>query len=265
MNLTIVAPNGAMGRALIRQITRTDGLSLYSAIGKEGAAYIGEDAGILAGAGKFLGVAITADARTAIRGSEAIIDFSAPAVSIGILSHAVDLQVPLVCGTTGFSREQYLAFSEAASAIPIVLASNTSRAVHLLRRLLAEAARVLPEAEVEIIDMHARTKKDAPSGTALELAQTIAVARNVSVTEHVQFGRKGQQTHKPEEIGMHSLRSGNTASSHTVWFGLPGERLEFTHHATDMTCFAQGALDAARYLYRRAPGLYTMEDVFSVV
>lgn len=159
MNITIVGPKGAMGSALIHEITKSEDFSLYSAIGKEGAVYIGDDAGIVSGSGKFLGIAITSNISTAILGSQMTIDFSTPESSMQVLSHAVQRKVPLVCGTTGFSREHYEKFQEAANVIPIVLASNTSRVVHLMRRLLAESAQVLADAEVEIIDMHARTKK----------------------------------------------------------------------------------------------------------
>lgn len=265
MNITIVGPKGAMGSALIHEITKSEDFSLYSAIGKEGAVYIGDDAGIVSGSGKFLGIAITSNISTAILGSQMIIDFSTPESSMQVLSHAVQRKVPLVCGTTGFSREHYEKFQEAANVIPIVLASNTSRVVHLMRRLLAESAQVLADAEVEIIDMHARTKKDAPSGTALEFLQTIGAVRELNLQEEVTFGRKGEQSRKQQEIGMHSVRSGDVPSSHTVWFGLPGERLEISHHATSMASFARGALDAARFLFEREPGLYRMEQVFSVV
>lgn len=264
MNITIVGPRGAMGRALIQEIAKNEDFSLFSAIGRESAPYIGEDAGIVAGAGKFMGVAITSDIATAIRGSQMIVDFSVPEASEQVLAHAVQRKVPLVCGTTGFSRGQYGLFQEASGEIPIVVASNTSRVVYLMRRLLAEAAHVLQEAEIEVIDMHARSKKDAPSGTALEFLQTMGAVRNLDLKEEVAFGRKGQQTASQKEIGVHSIRSGDVPSSHTVWFGLPGERLEITHHATGMKSFALGALEAARFLYDCEPGLYTMEEVFSV-
>lgn len=262
MKITITGPNGAMGRALIQALTKRDSMHLFGAVGKANAAYVGEDAGLIAGGGKALGTAITADAEAAMQGSDLVIDFSSPAVSLEILAHADRLRIPLICGTTGFTPQQRAQFAEAAGRIPVLLAANTSRVIHLMRRFLVDAATALPKAEIEIIDMHARTKKDAPSGTALEMAETLAAARNISFDNDLRYGRKGQQNFDAGEIGMHSVRSGDVPSTHTVWFGLPGERLEITHHATGMASFAEGALDAAEFLYGKDPGLYTMEDVF---
>ena len=149
--------------------------------------------------------------------------------------------------------------------IPVVYAANTSRVVNLMYTLLEIAANAIGNnADIEIIEMHDRNKKDAPSGTSKEMGEVIAKALDKSLKEIAVHGRQGEGARVPGTIGYHSLRAGDISSSHTVLFGLQGERLEITHHAHNWECFAQGACEAAAFIYGKEPGLYTVKDVLNL-
>lgn len=154
---------------------------------------------------------------------------------------------PLICGTTGFSEGQTKELLAAGENIPMMKAANTSYVVNVMRKLLGEAALKLGDkCKIEIIEMHSETKRDAPSGTAIELAEEMA-------------SMAADKTY--EDIAFHSVRAGNTPSTHRVIFGCMGEKLEISHDAYDWRCYAAGACDAVLFLAGRKPGLYTMEDV----
>ena len=163
-------------------------------------------------------------------------------------------------GTTGFSAAQRQVLEKSSASIPLLVSPNMSRSVNLLMRLVAEAARALGDsAEIEIVERHHKMKKDAPSGTAARLAEIAARERGISRFVH---GREGQVGERPrDEIGIHALRGGDVAGEHTVVFSLMGETLELTHRACSRDGFARGAIDAAKFLAEKAPGLYSMADV----
>ena len=155
----------------------------------------------------------------------------------------------LICGTTGFSDDETAALLAAGDEIPMMKAANTSYVVNVMRKLLGEAAAKLGDrCRIEIIDMHSETKLDAPSGTAIELAEEMA--------EHAP-----DKTY--DDIVFHSVRAGNTPSTHRVIFGCMGEMMEISHDAYDWSCYAEGACDAVEFMAGKAPGLYTMEDVIT--
>ena len=195
-------------------------------------------------------------------GVDVVIDFSAPEATMGLLRRCVEGKLPLVVGTTGFDADQRRELDEAAGEIPLFVASNFSKAVNLLFRLAGEAARVLgQEADVEIVERHHHFKKDAPSGTALTLAESVTRAIGPRPLVH---GRSGQVGERPRgEIGMHALRSGDNPGEHTVVFGLLGECLELSHRALNRDGFARGAIDAAKFLAAKPPGRYTMADLLT--
>ncbi len=180
-----------------------------------------------------------------------------------VVKSAVAHRKALVCGTTGFTKEAFKQFQEAAKVIPIVYAPNTSKMVNLLNILVEFATEKLgDDADIEVLDMHDRWKKDSPSGTARKLGQRLAELKGVQLNEAAVYGREGLSPRKPGTIGFHSIRAGDIASSHTIYFGGLGERLELTHHAYNMDCFARGACDCAIFLNGKAPGLYNARDAF---
>jgi 4-hydroxy-tetrahydrodipicolinate reductase len=172
----------------------------------------------------------------------------------------------MVVGTTGFSAAQLGEFYRLVANIPCVFAPNFSTAMNVLFKLVEAAARILgDDYDVEVIEAHHRLKVDAPSGSALRLAEAAAAGLERNLKEVVVHGREGvvgARTQK--EIGMHALRAGDIAGDHTVLFGGPGEYIELRHHATSRDAFALGALRAVRFAAQAEAGLYDMGDVLGI-
>ena len=245
-----------MGLRLIQLIQADPGLRLGAALDRADHPSLGEDIGRLAGLGT-LGVPLSATLDIPL---DAMIDFSLPAGTLALAEVCRERGVPLVVGTTGFEAEQRLALEEAAGRIPLLISPNLSRAVNLLMQLVGEAARALGDAaDIEIVERHHHFKKDAPSGTALRLAE---IAGRAIGSDQFRHGRSGQVGERPRgEIGVHALRTGDNPGEHTVVFGLMGECLELSHRALNRDGFALGALDAAKFLAGKPPRLYTMSDL----
>jgi len=191
------------------------------------------------------------------------IDFSQADTIEEICRAALTYRRPLVIGTTGHSAEQRGMIENVAQSVPVVLASNFSVGVNALFWLTRKAAELLgPGFDLEIVEMHHRMKKDAPSGTAKTLAEILQKARKTNKVRHGREGNLGERD--PSEIGIHSIRGGDAVGDHTVVFAGPGERLELTHRASSRETFAKGALRAARWVTDRPPGLYSMRDVLGL-
>lgn len=190
------------------------------------------------------------------------IDFSFRDVTPVIAKLCAERGKPLVIGTTGHTPEQRAEILEYAKQIPIVWAGNYSVGVNLLNYLTKIAAQILDDNyDVEIVEMHHKMKKDAPSGTAEKLKEIVCQARGVG-EESVCYGRHGLVGERPRgEIGVHALRGGSVVGDHTVMFAADGERVELVHKAADRKVFAIGALRAAKWLEGRPAGLYGMDDV----
>ena len=196
-------------------------------------------------------------------GTEAVIDFSFHSAVPAIVAKAAEEGLAYVLGTTGLSPEEQQAVDAAAKRIPVVQSGNYSLGVNLLLNLVKTAAKVLgPEYDVEVVEMHHRHKKDAPSGTALMLAKAAAAGRGVDFDAAAVYGRKGIVGERPKgEIAVHALRGGSVVGDHTVMFAGEVERVELTHRAQSREAFAAGALKAAQWAAGRQPGIYTMRDV----
>lgn len=265
MKVIVIGPAGKMGRLIVDVITKRHDLELVGAIGNKGRDYIGKDVGEVAKIGKNIGVFVSDDIEKEIEKCDVIIDYTFPEVSMDIIKKAVEYKKSVVCGTTGFSEEQFEKIKEYSKSIPIVLAANTSRVVNLMYKLLEITAKTIGNiSDIEIIEMHDRYKKDAPSGTSKEMGHVIAKALNKELKDIAVYGREGKGERIKGSIGYHSIRSGDISSSHTVIFGLLGERLEITHHAHNWECFAHGACDAAAFLKDKEIGLYTVKDVLGI-
>jgi len=199
-------------------------------------------------------------------GAEAIVDFSFHAAVPGNVAKAAEKGVAYVIGTTGLDAAEQGIVDEAAKKIPVVQSGNYSLGVNLLLDLVEKAARVLGKGyDMEVVEMHHRHKKDAPSGTALMLAKAAARGRGVDFEENAVFGRHGEPGERPEsEIAIHALRGGSVVGDHTVMFAGEVERIELVHKAQDRRAFAAGALKAAEWAVGRKPGLYTMRDVLGL-
>ena len=195
--------------------------------------------------------------------ADTVIDFTFHACVIPNLQNAVANRQAYVLGTTGLTPEERAAVDDAATRIPLCFAPNFSLGVNLLLGLVRRAAEVLDDSyDAEIVEMHHRHKKDAPSGTALGLAQALAQGRGVNLDDEAIYGRHGIVGERPRgQIAVHALRGGSVVGDHTVIFAADEERVELTHKASSRAAFAKGALKAAQWLQGRDPSLYDMADV----
>ncbi len=253
---------GRMGQRLVFCTHNDSELQLAGALDSPKCSRLGEDAGEVAGCGK-TGVKIVADLTSPV---DVIIDFSIPDATELLLPKCVAAKIPLVVATTGLSEAQRAAVTAASAHIPIVWSPSMSVAVNLMMKLVREAARVLnanPDGvDVEVIERHHRFKEDAPSGTALHFGKI--VAEEMGQTNHI-HGRSGRPGLRPQnEIGYHALRTGDNVGEHTIVFGLMGETIDLTVRSHTRDCYAYGALAAAKFVAKQAPGLYSMVDVLGL-
>lgn len=205
------------------------------------------------------------DLRAGIAAADAVIDFSYHTVTESVFTTAAELGKPVVCGTTGHSQEEKAKLLEIASKTSTVWAGNFSIGVNLLCYLVEKAADILPlDYNAEIVEMHHRLKKDAPSGTALMLADSVLEPRGLN-HDDLRHGREGITGERTErEVGMHSLRGGDVVGDHTVIFSDVGERLELTHKASSRAIFARGAVRAAVWSVGKKPGIYGIREVLGL-
>ncbi len=206
------------------------------------------------------------DLAAVISQGDVVIDFSFHEATPGVVELCAKNKKAIVIGTTGFSVEEKLAIVNRQSAIPIVLATNYSTGVNTLFWLTRKAAEILgPDFDLEVVEMHHRLKKDAPSGTATTLLEILGDVRKLQLAEALRHGRKGIVGERTRgEIGIHAIRGGDVVGDHTVIFANAGERVELTHKASSRDTFANGALRAAQWLVQQKPGLYDMQDVLGL-
>jgi 4-hydroxy-tetrahydrodipicolinate reductase len=205
------------------------------------------------------------DIRAAMARADVVIDFSSPAATPEIVRHALELGKPVVIGTTGHEAAERKRLLASAGGVPCVWAGNFSVGVNLLFALTRRASAVLgSDYDAEVVEMHHRFKKDAPSGTAARLLEIILEERKLSV-EALRHGREGLTgERKPTEVGVHALRGGDVVGDHTVIFAALGERVELSHRASDRSIFARGAVRAAQWVVGRPAGVYDMQDVLAL-
>jgi len=265
VKIVVCGAGGRMGGKIISVINNTQGVELA------GGVELPEHEIIKRGIGEYLGIPdlkapVVADLDDIIDLCDVVIDFTSPDAGITHLRVSEGKKKGLVVGTTGFSAEQREAFKRAGEHIPVCLTPNMSMGVNLLFSIAGQVAKALgPEYEPEIIEIHHHLKRDAPSGTALQLAEVITKARGLELEKAGVYGRKGLVgIRKPEEIGIHAVRTGDVVGEHTVIFGGPCERIELTHRAHSRDVFAYGAVKAAIFVATAAPGYYNMQDVLGL-
>jgi len=263
IRVAVLGIGGRMGGRIAAAVRAEPDLKLAAATERPDSPLVGRDAGIAAGIGE-AGVPVSGSIEEALgRGVDVAIDFTAAAAAVKHAQACARAKVALVIGTTGFSAEQKAALADCAKQIALVVAPNMSVGVNVLFRLVQEAARALgPAYEVEIVEMHHRAKKDAPSGTALKLAEAAAAGLALDPSKAGVYERHGDTgERRPGTIGIQALRGGDVVGDHTVHFLADGERLELTHRATSRDNFARGAIRAAKFVAERAAGLYDLQDV----
>ena len=259
--LAITGAAGRMGQRLVALASQDAELQVVSAIERAESPAVGKDAGEVAGAGK-LGVPIAAD----LGGKpQVMIDFTSPAATRQWLQVCRTNGVAIVVGTTGLRDEDHALIDEAARDVAVLQAPNMSLGVNLLFKVAAEVARWLgDDYDIEIVEGHHRFKKDAPSGTALGIAEAILTSTGKS-RDALVYDRHGDDcVRKPGEIGMHALRIGDEVGRHTAYFAGLGERLELSHVATSRDTFARGALRAAKWLAGQKAGRYSVADMLGL-
>ena len=263
--LIITGAAGRMGNRLVSLSQESPHFSLVGATEGKGHPAIGRDIGEVAGCGA-VGVSLTEDLAAILPSADVVIDFTAPAATLHHLEQVVHESRAIVIGTTGFSPEELAKLRALACSIPCVCAPNMSVGINVLLEVVGKVAQTLGEDfDIEVIEAHHHQKKDAPSGTALKLAEALAAAMERDLKKVGVFARHGMiGERKPGEIGMQTIRAGDIVGDHTILFGGLGERIEITHRAHNRDPFVRGALRAAEWVRSQPPGLYTMADVLGL-
>ncbi len=265
VRIAVAGAAGRMGNRIVVLSQEYESVKLAAAFERKGHKDIGKDIGVLTGIGEKC-IPIQDGIGKSLDEADVVIDFTHVDSTIANLRAASSQGKAMVIGTTGFSKEQLTEIKALTKNVPCVLASNMSLGVNLLLKVLQDVARALgDDYDIEIIEAHHRMKKDAPSGTAMKMAQVIADAVNRNLDEVAVYARKGmigERTRK--EIGIQTIRAGDIVGEHTVIFGGLGERIEITHKASSRDTFARGALKAATWVYGRPAGLYDMQDVLGL-
>ena len=260
--LIVCGAAGRMGRTLVSLIARDPTASLVGAVEAPKSPAVGSDAGQVAGVGP-LGVIVSVDLAAVSGPGSVILDFTNAAAALENLRIAVARTAAIVIGSTGFTPAQESELEQLARRTRCVIEPNMSVGIAVLRRLVHEAGRALgPDFDPEIVEIHHRTKIDAPSGTALALAQSVAEATGRDAAGDVVCARRGVIGERPHnQIGVMALRGGDIVGDHTVVFAGLGERLELTHRAQSRDCLARGALRAAHWVVAQPAGRYRMAHV----
>ena len=265
LNMIVSGASGRMGSRIIALSRDMDDIKLTVALERKDHEESGKDIGLVIGIGA-INIKIMDSITDMSEKGDVLVDFSSPSATIECLKSLSDKPMPVVIGTTGFSKDEIEYIKLYAQNTPCVFAPNMSVGVNLLLKVLSDIAKVTgDDYDVEIIEAHHRLKKDAPSGTAMKMAQVLASALNRSLEDTAVYARHGligERTRK--EIGIQTVRAGDIVGEHTVIFGGLGERIEITHKASSRDTFARGALKAARWVHKQTPGLYDMQDVLGL-
>lgn len=261
----VIGAAGKMGRMLVCGILKDPGLKLVGAVEVPGCPALGQDAGVLAGLLP-CGISLSQDLAAVAAQADAVIDFSAPAAAVAHARLGVAAGCVVVLGTTGLQDPDRQELQKLAATGRLVVAPNMSVGVNLLFNLCSRLPQILgPDYDIEVVEMHHNQKKDAPSGTAVRLAEILATASGLDYQQAARHGRQGMVgARTPKEIGLHAVRGGDVVGDHTIIFATNGERVELTHKASSRETFAHGALRAVKFLAAAAPGLYDMQDVLGL-
>ncbi|MDD5772410.1 MAG: 4-hydroxy-tetrahydrodipicolinate reductase [bacterium] len=265
INVVVTGACGRMGSAIIRHLSDQPDMKLSGAVENPQHKNINKDIGEILGIGRS-GIDISPSLEKVIDRADVVIEFVNPKTSIGHLKIADSFKKPIVIGTTGFSEPELTIINNISKNIPCVLSPNMSIGVNALFYLAPKLAKMLgDDYNIEIIEAHHNLKKDAPSGTALKLAELLADGLNRDLKECGVYGRSGiTGARNKNEIGIHAVRGGDIVGDHTIVFAGPGERIEVTHRAHNREVFVFGAIKAARFIFNAKPGLYNMQDVLGI-
>jgi 4-hydroxy-tetrahydrodipicolinate reductase len=253
LGVVIVGSRGRLGRLIVDEVLRRAGVVVVGAVDRtsfatdDGAIVVDRELAAVLGRCRHRPVVV--------------IDAATAGATAAHVAACRDAGVPYVCATTGLSLADRQAVAEAATTIPVLVAANLSPGAHLVAHLATQVARAMPAADAEIVEIHHRKKKDAPSGTALMLADAVAAGRREPARRVL--SREGEALRAPGDIGVVAVRGGDVVGEHTVTFFVDGERVELSHRVSDRRIFATGAIDAALFVASRAAGAYGMGDVLA--
>jgi 4-hydroxy-tetrahydrodipicolinate reductase len=265
VNIIVAGAAGRVGARIINVIGQTDGVRLVGAFEHPDSPSIGQDAGLAAGLGP-VGIKITGSINGVIDKGEVVIDFTSPKATLENIKAVSARGISMVIGTTGMTGDLLAEVERLARGIRCVISPNMSVGVNVMLRVVAMMAEKLgSDYDIEIIEAHHRLKKDAPSGTAMAIARTLAGATGRDLDRVAVYERKGITGERTkEEIGIQTVRAGDITGDHTVMFGGIGERLELIHRAHNRDNFARGAVRAAGWVVEQPAGLYNMQDVLGI-
>jgi 4-hydroxy-tetrahydrodipicolinate reductase len=265
IQVVVAGAAGRMGSMIGRAVLESNRVELAGGFERADHPDVGRDLGLVLGVGE-LGLKLAGSLDEIIENGEVLIDFTEPGATMRNLAAASSNGRAMVVGTTGLSAEQRLELEVQSRNMRIVAAPNMSVGVNVLFKIVGEVARILGDGyDMEIIEAHHRLKKDAPSGTAVRLAEILAEAAGRDLGQVGVYGRQGVTGKRTdEEIGVLAVRAGDIVGDHTVLFGGLGERIEIVHRAHSRDTFARGAVRAAAWVADRKPGLYDMQDVLGL-
>lgn len=261
-DLIISGACGRMGKRILTLAVESKQFDIAAAVDIDQHPDIGKDAGFLAGVGE---INVNLDSEFPST-ADVLIDFSLPDAADKTIDHCIENNIALVIGTTGLNSSQLEKVRQAAKHIPIIQATNMSVGMNILFSIVGKVAQMAGEDyDIEIVEAHHRFKKDAPSGSALTLAENIANQTDRQIPDCLTHGRHGISTPREKgTIGMHAIRAGDITGEHSVIFGTLGETIKLSHSAHNRDNFARGALRAAQWLIGKAPGSYSMNDVLGI-
>ncbi len=270
VGIVVIGARGRLGRLVLDEVQARIGVVLVGAVGRtvspdDALAHIAVDIAV----GSDLGQVLEQVAARWPTQRVVVVDVATAGATAAHAAAAAAAGVPYVCASTGLADVDDVALTAAAALVPVLQASNLSPGAHLVALLAAQAARIMgPDADCEIVELHHHQKKDAPSGTALMLAEAVVDARAAQcaergIAQRRVHARDGQAPRQPGDVGVVAVRGGDVVGEHTVMFFADGERVELTHKVSDRRIFAKGALDAATFLVGRAAGRYRMTDVLA--
>lgn len=265
VKVAVSGAGGRMGTSILKVLFKDPEIDIVGTTEAAGHHLLGCDLGVIVNS-TGTNITVTQDMGSAFKDAEVVIDFTTPASTLLTAAHCSTSNKSMVVGTTGFSREERKKLEQMAEKIPIVISPNMSIGVNLafeISKLLA--TRLGDEFDVEIVETHHKDKVDAPSGTAIALAKSVAQGLGVDPDTHVRFERQGDiGKRKKGEIGVQTLRGGDVVGDHTVMFLGRGERLEITHRALSRENFSRGVLRAAKWIAGKKPGVYSMKDILGI-
>ncbi len=261
----IIGASGRMGRSIASILASDTAIEITGALEIPGHTFIGKKLGEIIG-NENIHVEIKGDLEEACSNADILIDFTSPESTLRNLKFAKDNGKSMVIGTTGFDENEQARLEKLASNIPCVISPNMSVGVNILFEISKKVASLIGDSyDIEIVEAHHKNKVDAPSGTALGLARSVAEGLKVNledVARYERYGKIGER--KKGEIGIQTIRGGDVVGDHTVMFLGDGERVELTHKASSRDNFSKGVLLAVKWLPQKNPGIYSMKDVLGL-